>query len=551
MAKYLKINTPAAKAASELASDYKLSHHGLTHLDRVYWNLPDASLYEEAIFRGEGHMTKGGPLLVNTGVHTSRAAADKFIVKESSTEDDVSWGEYNRPCDPQKFNGLLTRLQAFLQGEELFVQDCYVGADPEYQMPIRIITDSAWQNLFARNMFINIDNLDEYKKHIPEFTVIAAPSFKADPRIDGTRTKTAMLINFAERMAIICNSQYGGEIKKTMFTVMNFLLPLQGVMAMHCSANVGKEGDVALFFGLSGTGKTTLSADPKRALIGDDEHGWSDSGVFNFEGGCYAKVIFLSEEHEPQIYDCTRKFGTILENVVYDPASREIDLDDDEFTENTRASYPSQFIPNVVPEGYVHTHPKNVVFLTCDASGVLPPIARLSPEQSMYHFISGYTAKVAGTEAGLGIEPVITFSACFGAPFMVHHPFKYANMLAQKMEKHGAQCWLVNTGWTGGKFGIGKRMSIHHTRALLNTALDGELDKVEFRKDKLFGFDVPMSCPGVPEDVLDPSKSWGSKDEYWKTYDGLAARYIENFKLYEDGCPPEVVASGPKRLSEV
>ena len=551
MAKYLKINTPAAKAAGELASDYKLSHHGLTHLDRVYWNLPDAALYEEAIFRGEGHMTKGGPLLVNTGVHTSRAAADKFIVKESSTEDDVSWGEYNRPCDPQKFSGLLTRLQAFLQGEELFVQDCYVGADPEYQMPIRIITDSAWQNLFARNMFINIDNLDEYKKHIPEFTVIAAPSFKADPRIDGTRTKTAMLINFAERLAIICNSQYGGEIKKTMFTVMNFLLPLKGVMAMHCSANVGNEGDVALFFGLSGTGKTTLSADPKRALIGDDEHGWSDSGVFNFEGGCYAKVIFLSEEHEPQIYDCTQKFGTILENVVYDPASREIDLDDDEFTENTRASYPSQFIPNVVPEGYVHTHPKNVVFLTCDASGVLPPIARLNAEQSMYHFISGYTAKVAGTEAGLGIEPVITFSACFGAPFMVHHPFKYANMLAQKMEKHGAQCWLVNTGWTGGKFGIGKRMSIHHTRALLNTALDGELDKVEFRKDKLFGFDVPMSCPGVPEDVLDPSRSWGSKDEYWKTYDGLAARYIENFKLYEDGCPPEVVASGPKRLSEV
>ena len=551
MAKYLKINTPAAKAAGELASDYKLSHHGLTHLDRVYWNLPDAALYEEAIFRGEGHMTKGGPLLVNTGVHTSRAAADKFIVKESSTEDDVSWGEYNRPCDPQKFSGLLTRLQAFLQGEELFVQDCYVGADPEYQMPIRIITDSAWQNLFARNMFINIDNLDEYKKHIPEFTVIAAPSFKADPRIDGTRTKTAMLINFAERLAIICNSQYGGEIKKTMFTVMNFLLPLKGVMAMHCSANVGNEGDVALFFGLSGTGKTTLSADPKRALIGDDEHGWSDSGVFNFEGGCYAKVIFLSEEHEPQIYDCTQKFGTILENVVYDPASREIDLDDDEFTENTRASYPSQFIPNVVPEGYVHTHPKNVVFLTCDASGVLPPIARLNAEQSMYHFISGYTAKVAGTEAGLGIEPVITFSACFGAPFMVHHPFKYANMLAQKMDKHGAQCWLVNTGWTGGKFGIGKRMSIHHTRALLNAALDGDLDKVEFRKDKLFGFDVPMSCRGVPEDVLDPSRSWGSKDEYWKTYDGLAARYIENFKLYEDGCPPEVVASGPKRLSEV
>jgi len=551
MAKYLKINTPAAKHAGDLASDYKLSNHGLTHLDRVYWNLPDSALYEEAIFRGEGHMTAGGPLIVNTGVHTSRAAADKFIVRESSTEEDISWGEYNRPCDPQKFVGLQTRLQAFLQGEELFVQDCYVGADPEYRIPIRVVTDSAWQSLFARNMFINIDNLDEYKKHIPDFTIIAAPSFKADPRVDGTRTQTAMLINFAERLAIICNSSYGGEIKKTMFTIMNFLLPFQGVMAMHCSANVGKGGDVALFFGLSGTGKTTLSADPKRALIGDDEHGWSDSGVFNFEGGCYAKVIFLSEEHEPQIYDCTRRFGTILENVVHDPASRNIDLDDDEHTENTRASYPLEFIPNVVPDRYVHTHPKNVVFLTCDASGVLPPIARLTPEQSMYHFISGYTAKVAGTEAGLGIEPVITFSACFGAPFMVHHPFKYANMLAQKMDKHGAQCWLVNTGWTGGKFGIGKRMSIHHTRDLLNAALDGELDQVEYRKDKLFGFEVPMTCPGVPEDVRDPANTWGSKDDYWKTYDGLAARYIENFKLYEDGCSQEVVAAGPKRLSQV
>jgi len=551
MAKYLKINTPAAKHAGELASDYKLSNHGLTHLDRVYWNLSEPSLYEEAIFRGEGHMTAGGPLLVNTGVHTSRAAADKFIVRETSTENDISWGEYNRPSDPKKFNGLLTRLQAFLQGEELFVQDCYVGADPEYRMPIRVITDSAWQNLFARNMFINVDNLDDFKKHVPDFTVIAAPSFKADPRVDGTRTQTAMLINFAERLAIICNSSYGGEIKKTVFTVMNFLLPLKGVMAMHCSANVGNDGDVALFFGLSGTGKTTLSADPKRALIGDDEHGWSDSGVFNFEGGCYAKVIFLSEEHEPQIYDCTRRFGTILENVVYDPASRNIDLDDDEYTENTRASYPLEFIPNVVPDRYVNTHPKNVVFLTCDASGVLPPIARLSHEQAMYHFISGYTAKVAGTEAGLGIEPVITFSACFGAPFMVHHPFKYASMLAQKMDKHGAQCWLVNTGWTGGKFGIGKRMSIHHTRALLNAALDGKLDEVKYRKDKLFGFDVPLSCPDVPEDVLDPASTWGSKDDYWKTYDGLAARFIENFKLYQAGCSPEVVAAGPKRLSEV
>ncbi len=551
MTKYLEFDTPAIKHAGELASDYRLRNHGLTHLDRVFWNLPTAALYEEAVFRGEGHVVHGGPFLVNTGKHTARAAADKFIVHEHSTADEISWGEYNRPINPEKFNTLFTRLQAFLQGEELFVQDCYVGADPEYRMPIRLITDTAWQSLFARNMFININSQDELKKHVPEFTLIASPSFKADPRIDGTRSETAMLINFAERLAIVADSSYGGEIKKTVFTILNFLLPREGVLAMHCSANVGKDGDVALFFGLSGTGKTTLSADPNRALIGDDEHGWSDSGVFNFEGGCYAKVIRLSAEHEPQIYACTRRFGTILENVVYDPTSRRIDLDDDLFTENTRASYPLEFIPNVVPERMARTHPQNVIFLTCDAQGVLPPIARLSPEQSMYHFISGYTSKIAGTEVGLGIEPEITFSACFGAPFMVHHPFKYADMLKAKMAKHGAQCWLVNTGWTGGKFGIGKRISIHHTRALLNAALDGSLVDVEYRKDKLFNFDVPTTCPGVPEDVLIPESTWGNKDDYWKKYDALAARYLENFKLFASGCPDEVRTAGPRRLSQV
>ena len=551
MAKYLKFNTPALRQATDLKSDYGLKNHGLIHLDRVFWNLPTSALYEEAVFRGEGHVAHGGPFLVDTRPHTARAAADKYVVRESSTQDEVWWGEYNRPFAPEKFNALLARLQAFLQGEELFVQDCYAGADPTYRMPVRIITETAWHSLFARNMFIGLESQDAYKKHIPEFTIIAAPSFKTDPRVDGTRTSTAIILNFAQRMAIICNSGYGGEIKKSMFTVLNFLLPREGVLAMHCSANVGKEDDVALFFGLSGTGKTTLSADPSRRLIGDDEHGWSDDGVFNFEGGCYAKVIRLSAENEPEIYAATRRFGTILENVVYDPTTRKVDLDDDAITENTRASYPLEFIPNTVPERMAYSHPKNVIFLTCDASGVLPPIARLNAEQAQYHFISGYTSKIAGTEIGLGIEPKITFSACFGAPFMVHHPFTYANLLSRKMEKHDANCWLVNTGWTGGRFGVGKRISIRHTRALLNAALDGKLDKVKYRKDQLFGFEVPTKCPDVPAEVLDPAASWGDKDEYWKKYDALAARYIENFKLFADGCPPEVVAAGPKRLAQV
>jgi phosphoenolpyruvate carboxykinase (ATP) len=546
--KYLEFNTPAIKHAGDLASDFKLANHGLQYLDRVYWNLPTPALIEEAIFRGEAHLSSGGALVVNTGKWTARAANDKYVVKEDSSSDKIWWGVYNRPFSPEKFGGLHARLQAFLQGEELFVQDCYIGADPNYRMPIRIITDRAWQSLFARNMFIPINNRDELKKHIPEFTIIASPSFKVDPRIDGTRSETAMVINFAERIAIVAGSMYGGEIKKTMFTVMNYLLPLQGVMAMHCSANVGKKGDAALFFGLSGTGKTTLSADPNRQLIGDDEHGWSDEGVFNFEGGCYAKVIRLSAEAEPEIHECTKRFGTILENVVWDPTSRNIDLEDDSLTENTRASYPLDFIPNIVPEKMTRNHPKNVIFLTCDATGVLPPISRLDMNQAMYHFISGYTSKIAGTEIGLGIEPEIAFSACFGAPFMVHHPFYYADLLRQKMEKHDSHCWLVNTGWVGGKFGVGKRISIRHTRNMLNSALDGLLDNVEYRKDKIFGFEVPVSCPGVPEDVLEPSNAWGNKDEYWKKYDALAARYVENFKLFADGCPDQVSIAGPKRM---
>ena len=411
-----------------------------------------------------------------------------------------------------------------------------------------MITELAWQSQFARNMFIPPKRRDRYKNFVPDFTVVALPSFKADPIIDGTRSDTAIIINFAERIAIVVGTEYGGEIKKSVFTTLNYLLPNRGVLAMHCSANVGDKGDAALFFGLSGTGKTTLSADPKRKLIGDDEHGWSNNGIFNFEGGCYAKVIRLSPEHEPQIFATTEMFGTILENVVYDKVTRKLDLDDDINTENTRCSYPLSSLEGVLEAGRTDSHPENILLLTCDASGVLPPISRLSPDQALYHFISGYTSKIAGTEIGLGIEPKITFSACFGAPFMVHHPYVYANMLKEKMKKHGARCWLVNTGWTGGPFGIGKRISIHHTRALLDGALDGSLDKADFRTDKLFGFEVPKSCPGVPEDVLSPENTWGDKDEYWKRYDGLAARFIENFKLYADGCPPEVAAAGPVRL---
>ncbi|MCK4724896.1 MAG: phosphoenolpyruvate carboxykinase (ATP), partial [Anaerolineales bacterium] len=423
--------------------------------------------------------------------------------------------------------------------------DCHVGASPEHQMPVRIITEQAWQSLFARNMLITTGNQESLRKFIPDFTVICLPGFKVDPRIDGTRSETAIILNFAERLAIIANSLYGGEIKKSVFTVLNFLLTFDDVLPMHCSANVGHTGDVALFFGLSGTGKTTLSADPKRNLIGDDEHGWSDEGIFNFEGGCYAKVIALSPTAEPQIYACTQKFGTILENVVYDEASRVIDLDDDYYTENTRASYPLEFIENALPEKMAG-HPKNIILLTCDASGVMPPIAKLTPDQALYHFISGYTAKVGGTEIGLGEEPEITFSACFGGPFMVHHPAYYADLLKRKIMRHNVNCWLLNTGWVGGPYGVGKRISIRYTRAMLNAALNGDLLNVDYMKDPIFGFEVPLSCPNVPESVLDPSSSWPSKEAYMKRYRSLASRFVDNFKGYAQEAPPEVQASGPK-----
>jgi len=545
---YQDIPSPAAKQAGETASIFGLQNHGLTNLHRVYWNLPTSALYEEAVFRGEGMLAHLGPLVVHTGKHTGRSAADKFIVQEQTTQEKIWWGEYNRPYEPQRFSVLLTRLQGYLQGRDVFVQDCYVGADPDYRMPIRIITEQAWHSLFARTMFMKPKTRDELMRHVPDFTIIAAPGFLASPVVDGTRSETFIIANFGERLAVIGGSGYGGEIKKTIFTMLNFMLPFQDVFPMHCSANVGDQGDVAIFFGLSGTGKTTLSADPSRRLIGDDEHGWSDNGIFNFEDGCYAKVIRLSPEAEPQIYACTRRFGTILENVVYDPVSRRLDLDSDRITENTRGAYPLNYIGNYWPPKMAG-HPKNVVFLTCDAQGVMPPIARLSPDQAIYHFISGYTSKLAGTELGLGIEPVITFSTCFGGPFMVHYPYTYAEMLKARLLKHGAQGWLINTGWTGGPFGVGKRISIRHTRALLSAVLEGKLHQADYRQDPVFGFEVPTSCDGVPTEILEPANTWGNREEYFRRYDGLAARFIENFKLMADGCPPYVVESGPKRLT--
>jgi phosphoenolpyruvate carboxykinase (ATP) len=542
----LNITTPAQAEALALKSDYGLENHGLTNLRMAYWNLPTEALYEEIAFRREARITHEGPVVAFTGKHTARSANDKFVVREETTQDKIWWGEYNRPFSTDKFNELLSRLQGFLQGRDLFVQDCYAGADPNYRMPIRIVTELAWHSHFARNMFLLPATAEEFRRHVPEFTVLCVPSFKGVPQIDGTPANTFIVLNFEQKLCIIGNTAYAGEIKKSIFTILNFLLPLEGVMPMHCSANVGKDGAVAIFFGLSGTGKTTLSADPERGLIGDDEHGWSDDGVFNFEGGCYAKVIQLSPTAEPQIYATTRKFGTILENVVFDPVTRNIDLDDASITENTRASYPLHFIENAIPEKRAG-HPRNIILLTCDASGVMPPIAKLTPDQALYQFMSGYTSKIAGTEVGLGQEPEMTFSTCFGAPFMVHHPYFYADILKKKILRYGVHCWLVNTGWIGGSYGIGKRISIRYTRALLNAALSGKLLDVPYTTDPVFGFQVPKACEGVPDTVLDPAGSWHDRKVYMQKYRELASRFIENFRKYEAGSPKEVTEAGPKR----
>lgn len=543
----LNIKTPAEAVAQTRKADFNLSNQGVSNLRLAYWNLPTEALVEEAIFRNEGSLVLGGPFVANTGKHTARSANDKFVVRHADSEDKIWWGVYNRPFAPDKFEVLYDRLLGFMQGRDVFVQDVYAGADQDFRLPVRLVTELAWHSHFVRNMFVLPQSLEEYKRFVPEFTIVAMPSFKGVPAVDNTASDTFICLSFEKKLAIIGNTAYAGEIKKSVFTILNYLLPLEGVLSMHCSANVNPNNadDVALFFGLSGTGKTTLSADPTRRLIGDDEHGWSDNGIFNFEGGCYAKVIGLSESAEPEIYATTKRFGTILENVPFDPITRLIDLDDDTLTENTRASYPLDFIDNAVPEKKAG-HPKNVILLTCDASGVMPPIARLTPNQALYQFISGYTSKIAGTEVGLGKEPEITFSACFGGPFMVHHPYKYAELLKRKIERYGVTCWLVNTGWVGGPYGVGKRISIRYTRALLNAALNGKLDKVKFAKDPIFGFEVPTQCPDVPDEVLSPASSWHDRKEYDRRYKDLAMRFKQNFAKFEDGTPREVVEAGPK-----
>jgi len=516
-----------------------LEDYGISGLAATHWNLPAAALYEEAVRRGEGRIAGGGALSVHTGLHTGRSPNDKFIVQEPQSEAHIDWGKVNRPITAKKFDALCKRLFGALKGKELFIQDCIAGADPRYQVPIRIITETGWHSLFSKNLFIPSDrNLS------PEFTVIDVPSFQADPGRDGTNSGVFILVNLDRKLIVIGGTSYAGEIKKSIFTIMNYRLPLAGVLSMHCSANVGPQGDVALFFGLSGTGKTTLSADPTRGLIGDDEHGWSDDGIFNIEGGCYAKVIRLSAEAEPEIYACTQRFGTVLENVATDPATRRFDLDDATLTENTRAAYPLKFISNaVIPS--MGSHPRNIVMLTCDAFGVLPPVAKLTPEQAMYHFLSGYTAKVAGTEKGLGNEPAATFSTCFGAPFMVLKPTVYAKLLGEKIAKHQVGCWLVNTGWSGGPFGVGQRMKIPHTRAMIHAALTGKLTDVPAQPDPVFRVDVPQSCNGVPPGVLRPRDTWRDRAAYDHAAHELARRFDENFKRFASIVEPQVRDSGP------
>lgn len=529
----------------QTASSYGLENHGIHHTDTIYWTLHTPVLYEHVILRREGRLAHLGPLVVRTGQHTGRSPKDKFIVEEPSSQPFVAWGKVNQPMSEEHFEHLHTRLMAHLQTRELYVQDCFVGADPEYKMPIRVITETAWHSLFARNMFIQATP-EELATHVPEFTVIHAPTFRADPETDGTNSDVVIAVHFGRRMILIGGTQYAGEIKKSIFSAMNYLLPFKKVLPMHCSANYGEAGDVAIFFGLSGTGKTTLSTDPNRILIGDDEHGWSDKGVFNMEGGCYAKTIKLSPTAEPDIYEATRKFGTILENVGFDPETGRIDLDDASLTENTRAAYPISHIERATRTG-VAGHPTNIIMLTADAFGVLPPVAKLTPEQAMYHFLAGYTAKVAGTEKGV-TEPQATFSACFGEPFMVQSPVVYAKLLGEKIAQHKVNVWLVNTGWSGGPYGVGKRMNIAHTRAIISAILDGSLAKVPTRHDDHFNLDVPVECPNVPAGMLDPRTTWSDPVAYDVQAAKLSEMFRENFKRFVDQVPPEIIAAGPQPL---
>ncbi len=523
-------------------SRFGLQGQGLANYRLAHWNLSTSALYEHSLRRKDGVLGDGGALVVETGQHTGRSPNDKFIVDEPMTREPVWWGRFNAPISEAHFDALHRKMAAHFEGRELFVQDVYAGADPLYRLAVRVVSESPWHSLFARNMFIQpaAEDLADFE---PDFTVLHAPSLQADPESDGTSSETFIVAGFARRTVLIGGTSYAGEIKKSIFSVLNFLLPEQGVLPMHCSANIGRKGDAAIFFGLSGTGKTTLSSDGTRTLIGDDEHGWSDHGVFNFEGGCYAKVIRLSPTAEPEIFATTQRFGTILENVVIDPASRRLDLDDDRLTENTRASYPLDFIPDVSESG-CGGHPENILMLTADAFGVLPPLSRLSPAQAMYHFLSGYTARVAGTERGMGKEPTATFSTCFGAPFMPRHPSVYAEMLGQRMRETDAKCWLVNTGWSGGAYGTGHRMEIAHTRAMVRAALDGQLAEVPAVEHPDFGLAVPENCPNVPDEVLDPRNTWADKQAYDRTAKELKKRFEVNFKQFESYVDDQVRAAG-------
>ncbi len=538
MATQVTPSTPARESAAGLAPQ------GLTPTGQIHWNYVAPELIEAAIRRGEGTLADMGPFVAVTSPHTGRSPNDKFVVKEPGSEADVDWGKVNQPLSPEHWATLKADVQQYLNGlDTLFVQDLYCGADPATRLSVRYILPNAWHAAFVRNMFIRPD-IAELASFAPNFTVYHAPEFQADPARHGTRTGTFIVLNLAERAILIGGTRYAGELKKSMFTVMNYLLPKQGVLSMHCSANIGAEGDTALFFGLSGTGKTTLSADPERGLIGDDEHGWSAEGTFNFEGGCYAKVINLSPESEPDIFATTQMFGTVLENVVLNQPSRTVDFSSQHITENTRASYPLHYIKNHVPSGR-GGHPKNVVFLTADAFGVLPPIARLTPEQAMYYFLSGYTAKVAGTERGV-TEPQATFSACFGAVFLVWHPTKYAEMLGELLRKHGSQVWLVNTGWSGGAYGTGKRMKLSYTRAMVRAALSGALDGSTFNTDPVFGLHLPTWVPDVPAEVLDPRGTWADGAAYDAQARKLAGMFRENIKKFGDAVSPAILGAGPQ-----
>ena len=523
-----------------------LETHGLKNIKKIHWNLSTPQLYEHIIANEEGHVSHLGPVCVTTGEHTGRAPKDKFIVQEPSSQENIWWGKVNRPFSVEQFEALYSRVLAYLQGKEVYVQDCCAGSDPKHQTHIRVITEQAWHSLFARNMFIQIRDMVKLETHEPAFTVIQVPGFKAVPAIDGTNSEVFVIVDFGKQLVLIGGTSYAGEIKKSVFSILNYLLPQkQAVLSMHCSANIGKKGDSSIFFGLSGTGKTTLSADPLRKLIGDDEHGWSDRGVFNFEGGCYAKVIRLSQKSEPEIYDCTRRFGTLLENVVMDPDTRRLNLDDASLTENSRASYPITHINNAVLSG-MGGHPDNVIMLTCDAYGVMPPVSKLTPEQAMYHFISGYTAKVAGTEKGMSREPTAIFSTCFGAPFMSLHPSVYADMLGEKIAKHNVSCWLVNTGWTGGPYGVGQRIEIKYTRAMIKAILEGDLDKVETQEDPVFGIHVPLKVKGVPDEILQPRNTWKNPEAYDEKASELATQFVDNFKEYESNVDKKILNASPK-----